>query len=201
MAPVRHLSTVELAVWAITSNIKTGTWRHLHGSSGLISTMFHFPCVFLLGAGSWAKPPAEDGAGRPCNLRAWWLIPVLGECCVRLTGFVLLRAESFIRVLVRRFDGVSGFLAGTAVLLFLCFSAWISWSFWNASCLTWNAGCLAFLWWWSYSAALLFGEESVAILLSLRCCRRGKGRCRCGEGLASCGEGGGGRRPSMACNR
>ncbi len=155
-------------MWAITCCIKTSHSRRFGGWSGLISTMFYFPFVFLLGVGSWAKPPAEDGAGRPCNLRAWWLERVLGECCVWLTGFVLLRAESFIRVLVRRFDGVSGFLAGTTVLLFLCASAWISWSFWNASCLTWNAGCLAFLWWWSYSAILLFGEESVAILLSLR---------------------------------
>ena len=130
--------------------------------------MYGFPFVFLLGAGSWAKPPTEDGTARPCNLRGFWLVVVADSCIERLTGFVLLRAELFFRVLEYVFHGVSGFLAGTAVLVFLCASAWISWSFFHASCLTWNAGCLAFLWWWSYSAILLFGEESVAILLSLR---------------------------------
>ena len=129
MTLVRQVSTVELHVWAITWAHKKSIPRHFNGWSGLISAMFHFPFVFLLGAGCWAKPPAEYDTGRPCYLRALWFIRVLGELFVQLTGFVYLRAESFIRVLVRRFDGVSGFLVGTAVLLFLGFFAWISWSF------------------------------------------------------------------------
>ena len=61
MAPVRHLSTVELGVWAITSNLKTLPSRRLHGWSGLISTMYGFPFVFLLGAGSWARVKYRGG--------------------------------------------------------------------------------------------------------------------------------------------
>lgn len=162
MEPVRHLSTVELYVLAIISSHKTLCSHHFTGLFGVITVMFNFPFVFLLlRPGCWAYPPAEDGAGRPQNLRTSSFIRMLFEVFVRLTRFVDLRASPGMQGLVQMFAGVSGFLFGTTVLLFLCFSACISWSFWNA-------GCLAFLWWWSYSEILLFGEELVAVLLSSR---------------------------------
>ncbi len=61
MELVRHLSTVELHVLAIISSHKTLCSRHFTGSFGVIAAMLYFPFVFMLRAGCWAKPPAEDG--------------------------------------------------------------------------------------------------------------------------------------------
>lgn len=107
----------------IMSRHKTFTSRHFLRLFEVIVAMFQFPFVSLLGAGCWVKPPAEDGAGRPQNLRASSCIHVLFQAFVRLIGFVDLRALSGMQVLVQMFAGGLGFVVGTLLLLFLWFSA------------------------------------------------------------------------------
>jgi len=152
---------VELHVLGIVSSYKTLCLHHLLRLFGVIAAMFHFPFVFLLGVGCWAKPPAEDGAGRLQNLRASSGMDVLLQAFVRGLGFVDLRASSGMQVLVQMFVLGLGFVVGTSLMLFLWFPAWISWLFWTA-------GYLGFLWWWSYSQFFLFGEEPVAVSLRSR---------------------------------
>jgi len=96
---------------------------------GVIAAMFHFPFVFLLGANCWSKHPAKDGARWPQNLRASSGMNVLLQAFVRGLGFVDMHASSGMQVLMQMFVRGLGFVVGTSLLLFLWFSAWISWSF------------------------------------------------------------------------
>ncbi len=84
---VRHMFTMEVHVLGIVSSHKILCPCHFLRLFGVIPTMLHFPFVFLLGAGCWAKPPAEDGTGQPKNLRTSSGIEVLMQTFVRGLGF------------------------------------------------------------------------------------------------------------------